>query len=521
MNALIYLTKTTLINKLKKALHKPSALLLILFWIAYAIYMIVIFSGMAVSFKLDSKEGMIIILTYIILMSVPTNILMYVRKKGIIFLMSDLHFLFNTPLSPKLILLYRFMKLLIPSIIMNVVLSIGAFYIFKATTLQAILFSFVLIVIEPLFETGLMLNIYANERLTSKHVDWIKKATWGCLALFAAYILYVFIFIDNTFNALAVFPLQELLLVIPIFGWILAPYHLIFLGATPINVICTILFIVATLLLLISAIKMKCTGKYYEEASDYARDYSEKRSKAKKGEVSFGNKKYKKASIAYKGAYAKAIFYRQILEYKKNRFFIFGGTTLLSLGAGLVLCYFSIQERPPIEVALFILPGLSAYFSFLMSGYATKWSKEIDKTYTFLIPDTAFRKMWYATLIEHIRALIDGLLMVIPAGIGMGLTITQMFLCVIAHVSIMAIKLYIQVICQNILGKSLGNTGLTLLKMMIQGIVLVIGIVIAAIVAMMVSSEMALFAIFVYGVVICLLLMVCSTRLFERYESID
>lgn len=521
MNALIYLTKTTFVNKLKKALHKPSALLLILFWIAYAAYMIFIFGGMAVNFKLDSKEGIVIILTYVVLMSVPTNILMYVRKKGIIFLMSDLHFLFNTPISPKLILLYRFMKLLIPSIIMNLVLSIGAFFIFKATTLQAILFFIVVVLIEPLFETGLMMNVYANERLTQKHVDWIRKGTWGCLAIFAAYALYVFIFIDNTFNALAIFPLQELFLFIPIFGWILAPYHLIFLGATPINVICSVLFAVGTILMLISAIKMPCTGKYYEEASDYAKDYSEKRKKAKKGEVSFGKRKYKKASVAYKGAYAKAIFYRQILEYKKNRFFIFGGTTLLSLGAGLVLCYFSIQERPPIEFALFILPGLSAYFSFLMSGYATKWSKEIDNAYTFLIPDTAFRKMWYATLIEHLRALIDGLLMVIPAGIGMGLSIPQMILCIVAHVSIMAIKLYIQVICQNILGKSLGNTGLTLLKMLIQGLVLVIGIMIAVMAAIMISNEMALLAIIVYSVVICLLLMLCSTRLFERYESID
>ena len=57
--------------------------------------------------------------------------------------------------------------------------------------------------------------------------------------------------------------------------------------------------------------------------------------------------------------------------------------------------------------------------------------------------------------------------------------------------------------------------------MLIQGLVLVIGIMIAVMAAIMISNEMALLAIIVYSVVICLLLMLCSTRLFERYESID
>lgn len=522
MKAMMYITQRTLINKLKKAIHKPSAIFLILFWIAYAIYMIWFLKTMTIEFQLASKEGLVILMTFIILMSIPTNIISYVRKKGIVFQMSDLHFLFNSPIHPKIILIYRFFKLLIPSLILNIILLIAGMTIFKIPLLQcAVLFIFITIV-DAVFETSLMLNLYANESLSEKQLNFIRYATWGLLGILMIYIAYTFFFLEPSLAVLGVFPLQETLLCIPLFGWIIAPYHLIILGPTFINIVTTMFYLILTVILLVSALKMKCTGKYYEEASEFAKEYSEKRKNAKKGQVSWGSKKkYKRANVQYQGSYAKAIFYRQILEYKKNRFFIFGGMTLLCLGAGIFISYLCYQDMPPAEIKLFILPGLSAYFAFLMSGYATKWDKELEKPYTFLIPDTPIKKLWYATLIEHIRSLIDGTLMVLIASIGLRLNFLQMIICIFAHVSVMAIKLYCNTICQNILGKSLGNTGITLLKMLFEAIIITIGIVVIALTSVGLGLEIGLISMIIYSIVVCGILMVLSLRLFEKYESID
>ncbi len=79
--------------------------------------------------------------------------------------------------------------------------------------------------------------------------------------------------------------------------------------------------------------KMKCTGEFYEDAAKFAEDYDDRMKRSKKGEVVVGNgkKKYlRNVKMAYKGTYAKAIFYRQVLEYRK--------TVSLSL-AGIRCCF--------------------------------------------------------------------------------------------------------------------------------------------------------------------------------------
>lgn len=69
---------------------------------------------------------------------------------------------------------------------------------------------------------------------------------------------------------------------------------------------------------------------------------------------------------------------------------------------------------------MFVILAFGAYLIFCMSAVATKWSKEMENPYTYLIPDTPIRKMWYATLWEHIRSFIDGCLLAFPAGIVWG-----------------------------------------------------------------------------------------------------
>ena len=62
MRALLYLTKRSMINNLKKAVKKPLTLLVVLACAAYAVFLAVMLAELAVQMKFDSAKGMVIIL---------------------------------------------------------------------------------------------------------------------------------------------------------------------------------------------------------------------------------------------------------------------------------------------------------------------------------------------------------------------------------------------------------------------------------------------------------------------------
>lgn len=59
MKALIYLTKRTVVNNLKRALKKPATLLALIFGIAYGIFLVAMLGTLAVSVRIDSVQGLL------------------------------------------------------------------------------------------------------------------------------------------------------------------------------------------------------------------------------------------------------------------------------------------------------------------------------------------------------------------------------------------------------------------------------------------------------------------------------
>ena len=63
MKALIYLIKRTAANNLKKAVRKPTTLLALIFGAAYGIFLIVMLGTLAVTVRIDSVQGLVILVT--------------------------------------------------------------------------------------------------------------------------------------------------------------------------------------------------------------------------------------------------------------------------------------------------------------------------------------------------------------------------------------------------------------------------------------------------------------------------
>lgn len=95
MRALLYLTKRSMINNLKKAVKKPLTLLVVLACAAYAVFLAVMLAELAVQMKFDSAKGMVIILTVWSLYLFLLNFMSYASRKGILFRPAHAHFIFK------------------------------------------------------------------------------------------------------------------------------------------------------------------------------------------------------------------------------------------------------------------------------------------------------------------------------------------------------------------------------------------------------------------------------------------
>ena len=170
---------------------------------------------------------------------------------------------------------------------------------------------------------------------------------------------------------------------------------------------------------------------------------------------------------------------------------------------------------------VFAIPAVVSYILFIFSGYATKWSKELENPYTFLIPDSGIHKLWYATKVEHIRSLVDGCLITIPGAVALGLSPVITILTVLLYMCLIANKLYLNMLSDALLGKMLGSTAKSFLRVLLQGFVILIGIVAAAIGGIALGVEAGFFLMILIVTVITLAAALGASISFERMESLD
>lgn len=521
MDAFVYIYKRTFFNKVKKAFKKPVTIIYTVGIIAYGVFMISFMGNCIHSMNLNSDRGLVGVLTIFVLINMPSSIVILIRRKGLLFKPSDVHFVFPAPFNPKIILLYAHVKGVLMEFVLVFFMSIAGVVWFGMPIWKMLLYFTVANIFQNILEASMVVLLYGNEKIPEKTM---KKIPWFLYAFILGIGIYLIIALLNqgfsmetALNALFMKELQW----IPIVGWNIAMFHFLFIGPTVTNVICTSLYFLSVILLLWLAIRMKCTGKYFEQAMKFAEDYQEARSIAKKGGIGFvgKKKKYKQAQISYKGDYAKAIFYRQILEYKKNRFFIFGFGTIVNviITIAIVVGAITFQESL-LEIKAFILPGIMAYIALIFSGFTGKWAKELENPYTFLIPDTAFKKLWYATLMEHIRSFIDGSLLTIPAGIALRLSPIQILLTIGIYVCIQANKLYLVVLVEGWLGNLLGNTAKQLLKTFIFCSILALGVGVAFVGSLVFGINTGFILMIVVMSVFTLGCMFVAASIFERME---
>lgn len=523
MGALLYVTKRSFLNRLRMALKKPLTYLAI----AGILFYVVVVGGSLVflmsEFQFDSAYGLFAVMTVWTFYMFFGNMASYGRRKGIIFRPSHAHFIFTAPISPKVVLLHAAAWNFLLSLLMSIVFTLLGILVFHVPLWRMLLVFFISFVLEVAIESGMIIFLYANERFSEKVITRISHGIFWFLGIVSA--LGIFYFWKNGLSLRTVHALLDMpaLLMIPGAGWNIAALRLVLLGPDLWNLIGIALYLLTVVAAVVLAVRMKCTGAYYEDAVKFADDCAEMKKKKNSGEMvtSIGKRKrFKNASVEYKGTGAKAIFYRQMLEYKKEKFFIFGTMTVIALLVPFFLLYMAHDFPEEISRSYFLLAGV-AYATFIGSGYSGKWEKELKSPYLYLIPDTATRKLWYSTQMEHIKALIDGTILVVPLGIYWRVPVWQLLCGVLVYVALQANKLYSKILIEAFLGNIFGQTGKTLVRMLVASGVIGIGVVCGVMTGVLIRVELVFPMILVYSILATLLIAALATARFGAMEQIE
>lgn len=521
MEGLIYLYKTRAKNCIRRALHKPVTYVYLIGGILYILMMINVLVQWAGNQQVNTPEGLVTVLSLLVLFLMPSGFASYAKRKGIVFKPGDVHFVFTSPVSPKLVLWFTQLKQYLIGFVLYLLVAVTGSLFFHIAPWKMLLYFFFSFVVENVLEGSLVILLYGNERLSENTLRWLARSLWCIIGLLVLFGAYLFLTKELSFGLIASYLGHPFVQCIPVIGWNLAAIRLLILGPTAVNVVCTGLYVITAGLLLICARRMKCTGEYYEDAVKFSDDYMDAMRRKRTGDVVGPGPKarYRNARVTYKGGYAKAIFYRQLLEYKKSKYFIFNLYTLVALLGGVGIGYYCYKTGGTGGISrYYVIPGVGAYLTLIFSAYATKWSKEMKNPYTYLIPDHPMKKLWYATAIEHVRALVDGCLLTLPGVLIMGLSPLMGVIYVLIYICLQANKLYINILGEVLLGDVLGTFGKQIFQMLFQSIIMCIGIVICIIVTVLLGIETGLLALALYVLIATGAIAVGGSVAFQRME---
>lgn len=525
MKALVYLTWRSFVNNIRRAVKKPATLLLMLFLVVYAVYVVFVIGKLVTELHFDSAEGLIALISVWTIYMFFSNFIGYSSRKGIIFRPGHSHFVFPAPISPKLVLVYSAWMNYLLSVVINLLFVLAGLTVFGVEPWRMGLFFLVGAVLEVLLEGSLMVFLYTNETLPERFMKGVCfgiKVFLGAMTLF-----FIWYFRREGFNleTVSAFFGWPGLRMVPVVGWNIAVYHLILSQVTRLDVICSVLYLCTVAGMFLVARHMRCEGAYYEDAAKFADDYAEMKRKKNSGEMVTGigekKRKFRRISGNYQARGAKAVFYRQLLEYKKERYFIFTKVTLINLAASVIMAFALRETIVESEIPQIFLLGMSAYMTLVFSGVAGKWETELKSPYLFLIPDTPFRKLWYATLMEHVKALADGIVLCLPMGVVWGVPPVLIIMTILIYTVLQANKMYTKVIAQCMVGDFFGRTGQDIIRMILQMFIIGVGVMAAVVAGIIINVNLVFPIILIYSLLVTVVMGALASVRFDTMEQME
>lgn len=519
MKPLFYILRKSVKNAILQLKKKPAKLIAYIIFIALmCVSVFAIRSDVSEQKTLDPELYATIAGAVILIFTAP-DLYSSINNGASFFRGADITLVFTSPTSPQKVLVYGFLKQVYTSFMAVFFIlfqgpNLYRYRNIKPYAIAVIVFGLFLMLI---FNSILKILLYSVASKNEKNKILLKNVfkLLGAAVVIAYFI--EFYITKSPGSAVKALLSNPVISYIPVYGWV----REIILASM--NGISSIFFVY---IILIVAVAVICCYIVYSMNLDYYEDVlasTEIKETAiaatRRGERVFmpTNKKPKVRKVQYdkKGAFASAIFWRQILEYKKTGFALINIGSVIyaiaALTAGLSL---------PLKDLTIILGGM--IYLQLIFTFANKWQRDLSNPYIYMIPDHSFKKVIYSTAVDNIKNLIDGTIVFVITGILFKSSPILILLNIIAFVSIGSLFIYGGILARRVLGSGDNVVFTTLMRMGILILILAPGITLLAVLYTILNSFTGILVAYVvfiaYNLLFSSIILFLGKGVFENIE---
>ena len=458
MSALIYLTGTRIKNSLKETLHRPSKLILYLFLLAMVVLVVVSGSVDPVeSAQLrDIREFHAMVLGLVYLMFF-LGAYQGFRSGASFYSMADVNLLFQTPLSPKGILIYGLVRQ------MGVTLLTGCFLVFQygwLHTLYGISLGDLLLVLLCYALTLFCSQITAMALYSylSTHPQRRTPFKAGFVLLLILLALYFTLPMamdpGNVLQALVDRCQARATYFLPVGGWLLALEQGIFTGqwTMALGGAGGILLLWGLIFLWIS----RTSTDYYEDVLQATEISFSAINSSKEGKVAEAlpqKVRLGKVGLGH-GRGASVFFFKHQVENRRSRLLLLDTTSLIFAAVSILVSLF-MREAGILPIFCFVI------YLQLFSVSSGRWARELLLPYVYLSPQPPFVKLVMTCLESMEKFLIQGICTFVPIGLILGASPWETAACVAAHFGFSLLFMAANILMDRLFG-TLQSKGLIL-----------------------------------------------------------
>ena len=529
MSALMFIVRRSLVNAIKGLTKKPAILILyIIVALLFIGFLAMIFIMPQSNLATDDPSMFHVIAAALSLIVYYFSLRQGIEKGSSMFRAADVHHVFTGPFRPNDALLYGFIKQMgsmavvlfvavfqIPNIRNNFVLQpYGIWIIILAVALIGLTY--------PIFGMG----VYAfasKSKARKKLASTILNVAVAVVLAFFLYNLY-----DKgslMAGALATFD-SPIFTYFPVIGWLKS----IAVGAmdglnTPfwVGLGLMVASLAATILLL-----YRLNLDYYEEVLG-ATEYREAALAAKREgkNMQFDIKARRKISSGLSGTGAKVLFSKNMLELRKSAFVLFFDRTSLIVVASALAFKFIMPNVAEINsVALMLVLSFSVYMLFILQMQG-RWTGELGRHFIFTLPARASEKLFWVTVGDHIKNLLDGTALFVIAGIvltSMGIypqfPVLTCIACIVSYVFLGAVFVYGDIMTRRLLGALHSKPLQLFLKLFLVLFIVAPGIAASIMAGIFLKAEIFSVAAFgLWGLIAAGIVFAIASGIFKNIEA--
>ncbi|MEG1490624.1 MAG: putative ABC exporter domain-containing protein [Oscillospiraceae bacterium] len=455
-NALGFILRTKIKNKIKSFFKKPIRIIYVLIFAAlFAVTIAGGASGEADSDRTirDISELMAGLKALLILIFSITFYSGF-QKGGSLFSMADVNMIFSSPINKRSVLFYGLVQQMGTSLFIGVFIlyQYAMLHVYYNISVLGLLLIFLVYSLTVFFSQTCAMFVYCFTSDSNKKSRTVKLVFFAVLALMAAYVGLNLLQSKDNILASIVSSINGLpITIFPFAGWLGAFGGAILSG----NYISAAIWLLPTVVVFIAMLiaMSKADIDFYEDVLASAENTQTALSAAREGaapEAIPHNIRVGKPGIG-KGLGASVIFFKHMLESRRSgRFFISG----ISLSFAVMTIVFSLFAKKA------GLIGVFAFYAYLEIFSTTngRFNRELLKPYIYLIPEPPLKKMMFSLMETLPSAFVQSAVAFVPCAIIVGASAVECVCAILGGVSFAALFVASNVLVERIWGGSLSKT---------------------------------------------------------------